>query len=454
MFQLWKSFFLLMFIRESVSQEVKCYSNFDRDAGNCSDLLGNVKLDDCCLNPHYGYVGKDGKCRSCGPSMWSEWTNWGSCSVPCKEGVVQRRRECHGQGKCDPTTNSTELLKLTLETKPCFEQDCCPEQGQWSEWAQWEPCSVTCEKGVKKRTRTCTQPPPKCGGSCDGPSEMMAACVADQVCPTHGGWANWEHWGPCSGTCMREGSPKPTQLRYRFCTNPAPSTMPPGNKCPGSDRELKNCDELPFCAVNGNWGKWGPLSSCSVTCGVGVEETLRQCNNPAPAHGGLSCSGPNRDTTICNTKTHCPVDGIWSQWTSWEKCTSSRGNIHCRKIGGLQKRQRWCEHTAFEGKVCDGTKGITDFRPCFDIERCRMNGNWSEWSEWSHCEPPCGKESTRSREINCIPDLSAYPKTIGYPTKTKAFFHGTPIPLCLETNPATERKQKMTCINVPPCDTL
>ncbi|KAL1021140.1 hypothetical protein UPYG_G00009320 [Umbra pygmaea] len=417
MFQLWKNVVLLMIIRQSVSQEVKCYSKFKGDLGYCYDLLllGEVTIDDCCLNPHYGYIGADGKCQSCGSATWSEWTAWSACSVPCHEGVMHRQRECQGQGKCTQTNNRNTLRKLMLETKPCIESDCCPVQGQWSEWGEWQPCSVTCQKGVKKRVRTCTKVLPRCGGTCDGPSEEIQPCVVDQVCPTNGGWSNWGNWQPCSRTCVGEDFPTPTQQRYRSCTNPAPSSVPPGDKCPGLGSDTKTCDDLPPCPVNGNWGVWSPPSSCSVTCGVGVNEMLRYCDNPAPRHGGLFCSGANRRTTICNTKKHCPVDGRWSEWGSWEECKSNRGNINCKPYGGQQRRQRWCEHTSFNGTACDGK--ITEYRPCYDIKFCPLNGNWSEWSEWSTCDPPCGDGAKRTRERICNPDLSGYPEKIGYPVK-------------------------------------
>ncbi|XP_036803122.1 properdin isoform X2 [Oncorhynchus mykiss] len=421
---LWTSLVLLITFRESVSQEVNCYSRFDN--GDCGDLLGEVTIEDCCLNPHYGYIGADGKCKFCGPASWSEWTTWGRCSVPCKEGVSQRRRECQGQGKCPLTSSLEELQKLTLETKVCIEPDCCPEHGQWSKWGEWQPCSATCEKGMRKRMRTCTEPPPRCGSSCEGPSEEEEHCVVDRVCPTHGGWSNWESWQPCSGTCAREDLPRPTQRRCRSCSNPPPSSVPPGDECPGLGSETRTCDELPSCPVNGNWGPWGPPSSCSVTCGVGVNEMLRQCDNPATKHGGLPCSGSNKGTQICNTKNHCPVDGQWSQWGTWEECKSNRGNIKCRKIGGQQRRQRWCEHTGF------------------------VDSKLSEWSEWSHCEPPCGEGVKRTRERKCIPNLSGYPEAIGYPIKAKAYFEGEPKVNCTLLK---DTKETLACIKVPLCDT-
>ncbi|KAI4892791.1 hypothetical protein NFI96_028928 [Prochilodus magdalenae] len=47
-----------------------------------------------------------------------------------------------------------------------------------------------------------------------------------------------------------------------------------------------------------NWEEWGP---CSVTCGRGIQERIRSCNNPAPANGGPPCEGPKVDIRKCQT---------------------------------------------------------------------------------------------------------------------------------------------------------
>ncbi|KAM9391508.1 hemicentin-1 [Pholidichthys leucotaenia] len=53
-----------------------------------------------------------------------------------------------------------------------------------------------------------------------------------------------------------------------------------------------------------NWEEWGP---CSSTCGQGVQERIRLCNNPEPANGGRSCSGPSIDSRKCQAGL-CPGD--------------------------------------------------------------------------------------------------------------------------------------------------
>ena len=41
--------------------------------------------------------------------------------------------------------------------------------GNWSNWNDWSDCSVTCDRGLQNRSRTCTSPPPAFGGrSCPG----------------------------------------------------------------------------------------------------------------------------------------------------------------------------------------------------------------------------------------------------------------------------------------------
>ncbi|XP_072563615.1 hemicentin-1 [Paramormyrops kingsleyae] len=54
--------------------------------------------------------------------------------------------------------------------------------------------------------------------------------------------------------------------------------------------------------VYSNWGQWGP---CSATCGQGLQERTRLCNNPAPANGGAPCQGASTETKTCQSRL-CP----------------------------------------------------------------------------------------------------------------------------------------------------
>ena len=42
--------------------------------------------------------------------------------------------------------------------------------------------------------------------------------------------------------------------------------------------------------VNGNWSEWR-LGPCSKTCGGGIQNYTRVCDNPKPSCGGKDCDG-------------------------------------------------------------------------------------------------------------------------------------------------------------------
>ncbi|XP_053369210.1 A disintegrin and metalloproteinase with thrombospondin motifs 7 [Clarias gariepinus] len=54
--------------------------------------------------------------------------------------------------------------------------------------------------------------------------------------------------------------------------------------------------------VNGGWGPWSEWSSCTRTCGAGVQDSHRDCVNPIPKNGGKYCLGERRRYKICNHK--------------------------------------------------------------------------------------------------------------------------------------------------------
>jgi len=113
----------------------------------------------------------------------------------------------------------------------------------------------------------------------------------------NGGWSGWGPFGGCSRACGTG-----TMTQYRQCNNPPPANG--GSYCPGSASNTVHCNTHP-CPVHGRWGAWGTYGACSKSCGGGVRSRSRQCNNPAPAHGGSQCSGASSESKTCNTH-FCP----------------------------------------------------------------------------------------------------------------------------------------------------
>ncbi|XP_012603752.1 properdin [Microcebus murinus] len=434
------------------SDPVLCFAQYEESSGKCKDLLGSVKVEDCCLNAAFAFQEDGSKiCQICRFPRWSPWSTWTPCSAKCSEGSQLRHRRCVGRdGKC-----SEKAVPGTLEwqLQACEDQPCCPEMGGWSDWGPWKPCSVTCSKGIQIRERACNHPAPKCGGHCPGETQESQDCDSKQVCPTHGAWATWGPWSPCSGSC-HGGSHAPMETRSRTCSAPEPSQKPPGKTCPGPAYEQRSCPGLLPCPVAGGWGPWGPVSPCPVTCGLGQTMEQRTCDHPVPQHGGPFCAGDATRTHICNTAVPCPVDGEWEAWGQWNTCTRPNiKSISCKEIPGQQTRLRTCKGRKFNGQRCAGQ--YQDIRHCYNIEGCVWKGSWAEWSTWGLCMPPCGPEPTRVRRRLCTALLPKYPPTIsmveGQGEKNVTFW-GTPRALCdMLQGQRLVVEEKRPCLLVPAC---
>ena len=86
------------------------------------------------------------------------------------------------------------------------------------------------------------------------------------------------------------------QTRPRKFNSPAPANG--GADCAGNRTETRKCSIDP-CPINGGFGKWSNYSTCSVSCGGGVQFRERTCDSPSPQYGGKDCDGPSRENRSC-----------------------------------------------------------------------------------------------------------------------------------------------------------
>ena len=101
------------------------------------------------------------------------------------------------------------------------------------------------------------------------------------------------------------------------------STMIKSTSSQGNSEEtelFQNSCNTGCCPVDGGWGEWTSLTTCSATCGGGTQTRTRECNNPALSCGGNDCDfnstmiksnssqglSEETDARSCNTDT-CPV---------------------------------------------------------------------------------------------------------------------------------------------------
>ncbi len=158
--------------------------------GQCTHIPNNAACDDgneCngveYCDPAAGcLVGAPGSCSdgiactvdSCGDTGCTHVPSDSLCDDgdPCTEDV------------CDPLAGCDHDPMVCPAGQQCVNGVCTPEcvpvDGGWSDWS-CGPCTggSPCESGWQECTRTCSNPPPSCGGQdCSGPSSEVFSCGA------------------------------------------------------------------------------------------------------------------------------------------------------------------------------------------------------------------------------------------------------------------------------------
>ncbi|XP_038064284.1 uncharacterized protein LOC119734796 isoform X2 [Patiria miniata] len=331
----------------------------------------------------------DDSCVEAVGVLLTPWSMWSACSTTCNDGVKTSTRRCHGSDVCDVGKGQVAAL-LTREI-PCS-GGLCPEVGGWSEWSAWTVCSAICSKGRRVKERACNKPRPQGeGNDCEGESFTEEEC--SQHAPYCEGipedvtmYEEWSHWSECSAPCDSGMT-----IRHRTC-------LEQGHPCRGELYDLQLCnDDLP-CKADGDWTPWTEWSVCTVTCGEGDTERYRQCSNPRPEFGGLSCEGDADEKKKC-LLSECPADTpTWESWGEWSQCT-----VTC--AGGTSTRTRGCLVSYGNGQEprqvpfsrCAGEYqqiNVCNYLPC------PVDGNWASWGDWASCSRSCG-DGVVKRDRTC-----------------------------------------------------
>ncbi|XP_077867573.1 uncharacterized protein LOC144356754 [Saccoglossus kowalevskii] len=226
---------------------------------------------------------------------WSDWGEWNSCYPECGYGWSLRFRDCNNPL---PENGGLECIGDDYQYTQCF--TACPiVDGGWSEWYPGA-CSASCGNGTIAYTRECNNPAPQNGGAdCYGEAQKEEVCVSGVPCPVDGGYSDWGEWEECSLSCGVGH-----QTRSRLCDNPEPEYG--GQNCQhlGSYLQTQSCNEQ-HCPVDGGWGNWGEWGECTLDCADGVQVRLRLCDNPKPMYGGADCIGEDSMEQLCDLLPSC-----------------------------------------------------------------------------------------------------------------------------------------------------
>ncbi|XP_046373374.2 SCO-spondin-like isoform X3 [Haliotis rufescens] len=358
---------------------------------------------------------------------FNEWTAWSQpqCSVTCGTGATKtvfRSRTCDNPEPLNGGANCTGQFTESALTNCGLVG--CPVNGGVTQWTTWNSASVTCpqtcgttSQKITERRRTCTNPTPVNGGTFCSETLLETrteSCGLTNACPTvvNGGVSEWGVWTnpTCSVTCGTSAT-KVIQ-RFRTCTNPPPS--PGGANCVENLVESAevNC-ALTGCPVNGGlsqWGEWNSATApCPFTCGftaTKIVNRFRQCNNPIPVFGGLTCpeSLIESKTVTCGLQ-NCAtaVNGGVGQWASW-----NTASVACPVTCGVSAVK-----TITRTRQCNNPPPSNGGRQCLEnlsestqvncgLIGCPVDGGVSQWESWNtnsvQCPVTCGVTATKTIE--------------------------------------------------------
>lgn len=333
---------------------------------------------------------------------WTAWSEWTECSRTCNGGRRSRSRRCITEDKVE-----LDCSGRTLEIEDCNEYIPCPVDGEWNGWSEWSPCSTTCGNGTRERTRDCTEPLHG-GKHCEGESKETELCSLGH-CPVDCIWDDWAEWGPCSKSC--DGG---RQLRRRFrnreqygghpcdgrevdvracnthdcpvngtwlkwsdwtectvtCGGGTSSRMREcdgpyfgGEDCVGESNQTRSCNDFE-CPIDCEWSEWTEWSECSLTCDSGTQ-TRTRTHNVTAQFGGLDCQGSDTETVDCNTQ-DCP-----DPCTDPPEYPCFSSAVECTKVTDDEFSCGPCPRGyRGDGIECTPIDECTEATPCSELTEC------------------------------------------------------------------------------------
>ncbi|KAG7329593.1 hypothetical protein KOW79_007767 [Hemibagrus wyckioides] len=303
------------------------------------------------------------------PCMLSEWISWSPCSATCGMGMRSRERYV----KVFPEDGSS-CREPTEETEKCVvNEDCSPSSCIVTEWADWEPCSVSCGVGMKKRARMMKMPASD-GSECQADLMEVDKCMMPECNALSCMVSEWSDWGHCSVTCGVG-----MHVRRRMLKTPA---LP--GQCPEQLEQAEKC-MMPECPVDCMMSEWTEWTECNKSCGKGHMIRTRMVKLE-PQFGGIQCPetiqrkkckirkctrGPRasdrkkakQDATERRrlkvgrgsswTNEEIPAGCKLGPWSSWADCTKQCDGGIQQRVRPVRKKDKGKCRPLKENRVCN-----------------------------------------------------------------------------------------------------
>jgi hypothetical protein len=311
--------------------------------------------------------------------------SWSDCSVTC--GVGSQTRSVYCVNSASVTVADSYCAEITCtyaSTESCTGSisDSCPYVDFWAH-GLWSDCSVTCGVGVQTREVSCSATL-----GCVGDQPASEQACFQQVCPCIVyGWKAGT-WSDCTNSCGKGEQSRSVLCVDDFgsvadeslCTADKPETT---EDCQAFTAD--NCEPDNYVWHTTSW------SSCSVTCGSGIQTRDVYC----PAGENECIDEKPDDSTTCDAVEPFCTKYVWRA-SGYSACSATCGD-------GKETQSIWCYETIEHVTVDDGYcleavgEGPSTSRVC---EVYTEDCNVYKQGPWSDCSTTCG-EGIKTREIEC-----------------------------------------------------
>uniref|UniRef100_A0A087Y443 SCO-spondin n=1 Tax=Poecilia formosa TaxID=48698 RepID=A0A087Y443_POEFO len=320
----------------------------------CVSGMVLVKEEDC----------RAGRVDPCPPTC-SDLSMTSNCSATCvigcrcPHGLYLQDGRCVNSSQCvchwdDEALQPGQVISrdqcttcMCREGQVTCDTSRCLEACQWSAWSAWSPCDVTCGVGMQQRYRSALiSAGPIRAQPCSGDASESRRCSIPCLPVLPGGtWSRWTSWSECTKTCFSDVDDVGIRRRFRSCNQTSPAFM-----CDGDDEEHEPCN-TEHCPVQGGWSLWSHWSRCSSDCDSGVQMRERLCSSPTPQHGGSNCSGPHIQTKDCNSH---PCSGVCPEGMTYMTAAEceAQGGACPRVCMDMTSADVQCATSCYDGCHC------------------------------------------------------------------------------------------------------
>lgn len=335
---------------------------------------------------------------------------WSQCVLNngsvCGHGLRNRNVYCiDSSQKSIPKQLCSILTPQPISVEPC--QVTCANQCGYSMWSDWTPCSETCSRGSRRRTRYLLRD--ISGSDCTDTVEAEA-CIVNSCHNYYWTVSSWTRCLPIKPLCG-----KGVQFRAINCQRSDGVVVSPSLCSKNTLPAMRDCHVT--CDTDCILSEWSSWSSCSADCGLHGKITRQRrilynatgTGKPCPQQQNLHQSQP------CSVKPCFTYTIIRNQWSRCITIGSECGHgnryraVSCIRNDGAEVDISKCITTlikanqaSVEFSLKDSTLDVSTTGDCYIP--CKGDCVSTTWSNYSPCYYDCNNGNNigyrvRTRQI-------------------------------------------------------